>query len=125
MASRVASVSGPAGLVLESTFPSATDLGRELYPFLPVGFLLKHRFDLVSSMSSISCPVLVIHSSEDDIIPFELGRELYRQIPSEKVFLTIRGDHNTGFMQSRKDYLAGLEKFLGKVLGKDGTQDGA
>ena len=124
VASRVASLSHPAGLVLESTFPSATVLGRELFPFLPVGLLLKHRFDLVSSLSSIACPVLVIHSSEDDMIPFALGRQLYEVIPSEKTFLAIRGDHNTGFLQSREEYLAGIEKFLEKVLGKNGERDG-
>ncbi|MBN1333520.1 MAG: alpha/beta hydrolase [Synergistales bacterium] len=123
VAAHVASISTAGGLILESTFTSAGDLGREVFPFLPVRQLLRHKFDILSRIRSVTFPVMVIHSREDDIIPFKLGKRLYDLINSpDKMILVIRGDHNTGFWESREIYIEGLNHFLEKVLG--GYSDG-
>ncbi|HKK16480.1 MAG TPA: alpha/beta hydrolase, partial [Gammaproteobacteria bacterium] len=70
----------------------------------------------VDRMPDIHCPVLVVHSSEDDIVPYEQGRKLYAAANEPRYFLEIQGDHNHGFLQSGNAYMNGLRKFLDKYM---------
>jgi len=45
-----------------------------------------------------------------------MGQAIYAAAPQPKDFIELRGDHNAGFWISRKEYAAGLDAFLGKVL---------
>jgi uncharacterized protein len=47
-------------------------------------------------MPSVHCPVMVLHSSEDDIVPYAMGRALYDAAPGPKRFADLRGGHNGG-----------------------------
>jgi len=61
----------------------------------------------------VNCPVLVIHSIDDEIIPYEHGKEIFENISTPKQFLEISGDHNMGFLTSGHTYIDGLEEFMG------------
>ncbi|UZJ44449.1 alpha/beta hydrolase [Marinimicrobium sp. C6131] len=100
------------GLILESGFTSVPDLGAELYPFLPVRLLARYRYDTREALSAVTAPVLVVHSRDDDIIPFSHGRALFEAAAEPRQFLELEGDHNTGFLRSRERYVRGLEQFL-------------
>ena len=67
-----------AGLILESTFTSVVDRASELYPYVPVRWLLRHRFDTSSRASGYTRPVFVIHSTADEVIPVAHGQALHR-----------------------------------------------
>ena len=82
------------GLVVESSFTSAVAVGKKMFPFLPIGALLHDRFDSIAKIGRVKCPVLVTHSREDRLIPFEMGRRLYEAAPSPKGFIAFTGDHN-------------------------------
>jgi len=110
-----------AGVVLESTFTSVPARAREMFPFLPVNWLVKHRFDNLSKVPRIESPLLIIHSPDDTLIPYHHGRELFEAATEPKTFLKIRGDHNEGFVLSEKTYKAGWEKFLSRVLEGDSS----
>jgi fermentation-respiration switch protein FrsA (DUF1100 family) len=56
--------------------------------------------------------VLVVHSRDDEIIPFAMGEALYEAAKAPKAFLELSGDHNMGFLLSLDRYRAGLEKFM-------------
>jgi fermentation-respiration switch protein FrsA (DUF1100 family) len=102
----------PAGIVLESTFSSLTDMARHHYPFLPVGLISRYRYDALAFAKGIVSPALVVHSRSDEIVPFELGRRLFDALPGNKTFLEIRGGHNDGFLVSGRGYIEGLRRFL-------------
>jgi hypothetical protein len=107
----------PVGaLILESVFTSIPDIGAELYPFLPVRLLVRYEYDIVKALESVRVPVLVVHSPDDEIIPYAHGRAVYEAAPEPRQFLQIEGDHNRGFIRSRSRYMAGLNQFLGTVL---------
>jgi fermentation-respiration switch protein FrsA (DUF1100 family) len=53
-----------------------------------------------------------MHSLEDEVIPFRLGRKLFEAAPSPKRFYALRGGHNDGFMLSQPDYQRILAEFL-------------
>ena len=60
--------------------------------------------------------MLVVHSRDDEIIPFAMGQAIYAAAPQPKDFIELRGDHNAGFWISREEYSAGLAEFLEGVL---------
>ena len=91
----------PAALVLNSTFSSLADAAAWHYPFLPARLLLFDRFDSQSRIANVSCPTVLIHGTDDDIVPIQLGRKLFDAAPPEsaggiqKRFIEVpHGRHN-------------------------------
>jgi len=107
----------PAAVIIESSFSSGVDMARRLYPFLPVRLITRLRYPVVDYASRLESPVLVMHSRDDEIIPFEMGREIHGAVKQRKAFLELRGDHNAGFYISRQQYIPGLDEFIESILG--------
>lgn len=110
----------PGALILASSFTSVPDVASAVYPLFPVRWLAHFEYDTKRSLGDVACPVLVIHSPEDEIIPFSHGQDLFQQAKDPKAFLEIRGSHNTGFMDSGDVYLKGISSFLSEHLPKTG-----
>ena len=108
----LASKNTPKAFILESSFTSAPDVGAEFYPWLPVRLLSRFNYSTVSYIKEIACPVLVIHSEEDDLLPYSHGQKLFEAAPEPKEFLTILGTHNEGFIDSGQHYVDGLKSFI-------------
>ena len=64
----------------------------------------------------IDAPLLVIHSRDDEIIPFDMGRAVFDAATGPKSFLELSGDHNAGFWLSRETYVPALDHFLTRTL---------
>ena len=107
----------PALLVLASVFTSVPDLGGELYRWLPVRWLARIRHDTRAALAGVTCPVLVAHSPDDDIVPWRHGRALFEAAPGPKAFLQLAGGHNEGFVFRRPDWVAFLGAFIDRHLG--------
>jgi len=116
VAARLATKQRPAALVLASTFTSVPDMGADLYPLLPIRLLAHIRYDSLARLAEIACPLLVIHSRNDDIIPFAHGRRLFEAARPPKQFLEIEGGHNEGFVFAREDWIRQLDAFLRQVV---------
>ena len=112
VAADLASRVNPGALVLESAFSSARDLARHLYPVLHPAVCLRFDFDAARRLARARCPVLVMHSRDDEIIPYALGRRLFEAAPSPRRFLDLVGDHNAGFLASQPAYELGLAAFI-------------
>lgn len=117
VAARTATVYPARGLILESTFTSVPDLGAELYRFLPVRLLARLRYDTRAHLAQTDIPVLIIHSEEDEIIPYHHAEALAATAGPRGRLVTIQGDHNTGFLQAGRSYRQALDAFLDEVLG--------
>jgi fermentation-respiration switch protein FrsA (DUF1100 family) len=102
----------PGALILESTFTSVPDIAAKLYPYLPVRLLLRFKYDTAGYLDKVSCPVLIVHSREDEIMPFGHGQRLFERAMEPKKFLEISGSHNEGFITSGKRYEEGLNAFI-------------
>lgn len=116
VAARLARRQQPAALIVESAFTSVPDMGAELYPLLPVRLLSRLRYDVVWSVAESRCPLLVVHSRDDDIIPFAHGERIFAAARPPKEFLEIHGGHNEGFLISGRLYSQGLADFVEKYL---------
>lgn len=107
----------PCGvLILESTFPSAPELAAHMLPVFPARWLCRFGYRTDEFVAGADCPVLVVHSEEDDLVPYSQGRAVYEAAGDPREFLTIHGGHNAGFLQSVNDYLDGLDAFLREHL---------
>ena len=115
----LASEKDPAAVILESTFTSIVDLGSEHYWFLPVRLLSRFSYNTLERMPRVRSPVLVVHSPEDEIVPFHHGQALFDAAPGPKAWLELRGGHNDGFMVSGQSYLDGLAAFLDDLPDND------
>ncbi|HOD11849.1 MAG TPA: alpha/beta hydrolase [Candidatus Omnitrophota bacterium] len=100
-----------AALIVDSSFSSVADIAKLYYPFIPA-FLLRTRMDAASYSRDIKAPKLFIHSQNDDIVPFTLGKKLFDAAAEPKEFLAIQGDHNQGYVDSKDVYSEGIKKFL-------------
>ena len=107
----------PAGaLILEAPFTSVPDMAKLLLPFLPANRLVRQRYDNKNKIGITKLPILILHSPEDEIIPFKMGEELYRLARPPKELIRLRGDHNAGFMVSGGAYPKAIADFLKRHL---------
>lgn len=112
VAAHLATTQRPGALVLASTFTSVPDLGTEIYPWLPIRLLSRIRYDSRGRLPLVNAPVLVIHSRQDDVIPFAHGERLFGAARAPKRFMEIEGGHNDGFVFRREAWVRQLDEFL-------------
>ena len=93
-----------AGLVVESAFTSYADIGKKFYPYMPVRFFASFNYDTVDFIKQVHCPVMLIYSRDDEIMPFEFGLRLYEAANEPKEFVEIYGSHNDSFLNSGESY---------------------
>jgi uncharacterized protein len=116
VAARLAAEEQPGALVLASSFISVPELAADLYPWLPARQLARYRYDTLASLKSVTCPVLVAHSRQDDIVPFRHGQHLFAAASEPKAFVEMAGGHNQGFLFSRHAWGEALGHFLNRHL---------
>jgi len=103
----------PAGLILETPFTSIQDMARAVLPLLPIGGLVRTRYDSLAKIPELRVPLLVLHGDQDDVVPFTQGRRLFEAAREPKTFYTIRGaHHNDTFVAGGRAYFDVWAQFL-------------
>jgi fermentation-respiration switch protein FrsA (DUF1100 family) len=97
VAAFVASRHKPGALIIESDFISVLNLAAEIYPWFPARRLARIEFPTGDYLRTVTCPVLVAHSRDDEILPFNQRTRLFDVAREPKEFLELRGGHNDGF----------------------------
>lgn len=113
-----------SGLILQSTFTSIVDIGKEFFPWLPVRWLSTIHYDTLSKLPRIHAPVLVMHSRVDGLIPFRHGERNFAAANEPKLFWEISGGHNDSLLDEAR-FRKGIAKFLDLVQGGEGKIIGA
>jgi fermentation-respiration switch protein FrsA (DUF1100 family) len=102
----------PAGLIVESSFTSVPDMAAHHYPFIP-RWLVRTKMSSLSKIGSVGCPILVIHSPADEVVPYEQGRGLFDAAPGDKRFFEVAcARHNELWLVAGPDYFSALRDFL-------------
>ena len=106
----------PRAVILESAFLSVAKMAQEMLRVYPTDLLVRHKFNNAKKIKRITCPILVVHSPEDDIVPFHHGKKLFELANEPKTFLEIIGDHNEGWHTSGVLYRRGIHAFLNSAF---------
>jgi fermentation-respiration switch protein FrsA (DUF1100 family) len=118
VATQLATSVEAAGLILEGSFTSVADLGQEIYPWVPVRWLSRNRFDSKGRIGNLRMPLLMIHGRNDMTVPLAQGRRLFAAAPEPKTFLEVPGGHDDAFEVGAEAYEAGIRRFLGTLRGQ-------
>jgi uncharacterized protein len=100
-----------AGVILVAPFDSLAAVGKRHYPFLPVDWMLKHRFDSVALAPKMKAPLLCIVASHDEIIPAEHAKRLYDAWGGPRQWVGLEGaGHNS--TDNAANYWPSIQRFL-------------
>ena len=106
----------PAALILESSFTSLMDMGADVYPWLPVRWLLREEYNTIERVERLELPTLVAHSPSDEVVPYRQGEQLFNAANQPKEWLEMQGGHGGGWVATGQHYLNRMEEFLHSVL---------
>jgi len=117
VATRLAAQRQVSGLVLEAPFPSASRVARKVFWFLPGVSLLVHgQFDTQNRLKEVRAPLLIIHCTQDPVIPFRFGQEVYDAALPPKTLVPINGScHEESGLIAPSQYRVALQQFLGSL----------
>jgi pimeloyl-ACP methyl ester carboxylesterase len=108
----------PAGLIVQSSFSSIADMAAYHYPIIP-RFIIRTRMDSLAKIREIECRKLFVHSPDDEIVPYALGRKLYEAAPGPKQMYEVPGaGHNTTILIGGMAYLDAVAEFVRSCLPK-------
>jgi uncharacterized protein len=121
VALRLATERPPAAVVLRSPFASLAEVGQVHYPWLPVSWLLRDRFDAAALVGRLDAPLLVVAGGRDRIVPVGHSRRLFAAAPPPKRLVVLEGaDHNDPDLLAGPRLLDELAAFLAGVPGLRG-----
>ena len=102
----LAAKNGCRGLILQSTFTSMPDAAAKLYPWAPVHWLMRNRYNSLDKLASYPGPLLQSHGDRDTLVPIDLGRRLHAVATGPKDFFVSEGlGHNDLEPASFQDHL--------------------
>ena len=90
-------------VILAAPYTSIAQMAANDYPWLPVNLLLNHRFDSIDKVNAITEPLVVMHSTDDDTIPFEQGDILFKVATEPKLFMPFTDRQHTKFRSEDLD----------------------
>ena len=97
-------------IILESPFTSIENSAKIYYPYLPVKYLLKYRYDSISKINMVKSPIMIMHGEIDEVVPFSMGKKLFEKANSPKQsYFTPDDDHmmefNSSLLKNIKDFI--------------------
>ena len=99
-------------IILESPYTSMIKAAKIYYPYLPVRFLLKDKYNSEEKIKNVKIPILIMHGKKDQIIPFKMGKELFKTAKFPKEFVEI--DNDDHMLTFNDNLLFKINSFLEK-----------
>src|SRR5271157_2845152 len=104
------------GLIVESSFTSARAMARRMFAIPVIAYVVKSRFDSLQKIRDVRAPILIVHGTRDEVVPFEMGQQLFAAAPEPKRFYPIAGaGHNNLMEVGGESYLDCLQGFVGEA----------
>ena len=99
-----------AGVILESPFTSMIDAAKNVYPYFPIRILLKDKYENDKKIKNIKSPILIMHGENDKVVPFWMGKKIYKLANEPKYSYFPKNDNH--MMEYNKDLLETLNSFF-------------
>ena len=116
-----------AGLIVESSFTSATDMARRLgvFRFFPLEMLVHERFQSISKVGSLKLPVIFLHGTSDLTVPSSMSQKLFAAAPEPRQLVLIPGGHHIDsavvggplYFDPLRTFVRSAQERLGTVVG--------
>lgn len=96
-------------LILQSPFTSLDRLARVHYPWMPL--TPWDKYDSLARIKNINTPLLIVHGTRDEVVPYDEGVTLFKAALEPKKMLSFTGyGHND--LWHIADYTQLLNKFI-------------
>jgi len=102
-----------AGVILESPFTSMVDAAKNVYPYFPIRFLLKDKYESDKKVKNITSPILIMHGEADQVVPFWMGKKIYKLANEPKYSYFPEKDNH--MMEYNEKMIEILKRFLNKL----------
>jgi fermentation-respiration switch protein FrsA (DUF1100 family) len=110
-----------AGLVMESAFENTSAMAKLQFPVLPIGWLLRSKFDNLGRIGGLVAPLFMVHGDRDTLVPMAQGRAVFDAAPEPKRFYVIEGaGHNDTVEVGGRAYLDAFTEFCVECTGSGG-----
>ncbi len=104
------------GLIVQSSFTCARAMARRMFALPLIEYVVKSRFDSLSRIREVRAPVLIVHGTRDEVVPFAMGQKLFAAAPEPKRFFPIEGaGHNNVLEAGGEHYLGCLKEFIDSI----------
>ncbi|OGQ80546.1 MAG: hypothetical protein A3F90_16525 [Deltaproteobacteria bacterium RIFCSPLOWO2_12_FULL_60_19] len=116
VATELASRQTCLALILEAPFASVRAMARVAFPWLPIGPLIRTRYEVIETIKRVKAPILILHGDRDEVVPFDQGKQVFAAAPEPKEFYTIAGSHhNDTYVVGGDAYFATIKDFIEKA----------
>lgn len=101
------------GLILQSTFTSLPQVTRHLFPRLPLHWFAGDLFDSLSVVRRLQVPLLVMHGTDDEVVPCWMAHELFDGCPTEKrIHIVSGGLHKDLYLRDPDALIWAISQFI-------------
>jgi uncharacterized protein len=110
-----------AGLIVLGAFTNIPEQAHAMLPWVPksvVHLFIRERFDNVSKICRVTCPIFIGHGIQDELVPFAMAKRLAQAAGPRRpvTFLPIEGGtHNGIFEASRGCVWTAITDFLSNL----------
>ena len=119
ISAQLGTIKNPLGFIFESPLISINKISSDNYPYLPFSLINKYDFSLIDYNDKIQSPVLLIHSSKDEVIPFSDAYLFYKTLNTKnKHLIETEGTHRLSSFDSFPLYFNGIYKFINNITEK-------
>ncbi len=105
-------------LILISPYTSIPAVAKRVVPILPTGLLMRDRFDTATKAASIAHPVLIVHGTDDQLIPVSMGRTLHREFDDSELLEVPGAGHNDLYARGADVILKRISEFAKRAAAR-------
>jgi hypothetical protein len=101
------------GLIVQSSFTSVKDMARRVFRVPFFEYIPKSQFDSLAKIRRVRAPILIVHGTRDETVPFPMGQRLFAAAPEPKAFFPVEGAGHNDVIEIGGDELVDcLKSFL-------------
>jgi len=110
------------GMILVAPLTSGRAMA-EAQGYGPLSYFAGDAFDNLSRIGQIRCPLLIVHGTQDEAAPIDMGRRLFAAAPEPKQFVAIPGARHSDiervapdlYWDAIKDFIAAVNRWRHEV----------
>jgi fermentation-respiration switch protein FrsA (DUF1100 family) len=104
-----------AGLIVEGAFTSIPDIGATVYPWFPVRLISSQRFANIDKIGRVAMPKLIMHASDDHIVPYAQGQAVFAAARAPKEWVELKGGHMRAFLEDSAHFWGHAGAFVRRL----------